>query len=177
MLYAIASQSAVYNERLAILLGFATLTMALATFASCRTFVSIIIRLGLKSLVANLGYKVFSKYHMYYWWLFGTFIVAHVMMSVFHTGLPKAGDPDAGIHWLILSFGLTTGIAGLSLFTSCRISPRLFSPKIQGVSLTNDIYRSFFKNHSFYWIVFGLLVASHIGITYAHVGVWPVPTV
>ena len=101
----VSASAAVYGERTAIVLGFATLVLALAAFASCRTFASVLTRLGAKDPARNKAYRAFNRYHLYYWWFFGVAVLAHVMMATFHTGLPKAGDPDAGIHWVILGLG------------------------------------------------------------------------
>jgi hypothetical protein len=129
MLFDISLQPAVYNERIAIILGLVTLVLALAIFASCRTFVSLLQRLGLENPSQNKFYQGFYKYHLYYWWGFGVSLLAHVMMVTLHTGLPKSGDPDAGVHWVILILGLASAVSGVVLFFSCRILPRLLAPK------------------------------------------------
>jgi hypothetical protein len=173
MLFDISSQPAVYNERIAIILGLVTLVLALAIFASCRTFVSLLQRLGLENPSQNKFYQGFYKYHLYYWWGFGVSLLAHVMMVTLHTGLPRSGDPDAGVHWVILILGLASAVSGVVLFFSCRILPRLLAPKTPRLSLSNKAYKTFFTYHTYHWWTFALFVAAHFIISYIHAGVWP----
>ena len=170
-----SAQASVYSERTAIILGFVTLALALAAFASCRTFVSLLTRLGVKNPTRSQAYRGFNRYHLYYWWFFGVAFLAHVMMATFHTGLPEAGDPDAGVHWAILILGLASGISSVAVFASCRILPRLLAPTVPKLSLTNKPYRSFFGYHSYYWLALVLLVAAHFLTVYLHTGAWPAP--
>jgi len=171
--YQVASPTSIYSERIAIIFGFITLVFALAIFFSCRTFVSLMTKLGVKNLLQWKPYKKFYQYHLYYWWLFGIAVLAHVIMGTIHTGLPKSGDPDAGIHWSILILGAVSLVSGIILFFSCRIIPRLISPTLPNINTENKTYFSIFKYHSYYWILFVLSVAVHFIITFIHTGVWP----
>ena len=173
ILHEVISQTAVSNERIAIILGFITLTLALAAFASCRTFVSLLAKFGIKTLARSKTYQKFNKYHMFYWWFFGVAVLAHVLMAILHTGLPKPGDPDAWIHWIILILGFGSALSGVALFLSCRISPRLFARTIPKLSLTNKTYAAFFKYHSYYWWIFTIFVIAHFVVVYLHAGIWP----
>jgi hypothetical protein len=173
VLFATEDQAAVNAERTAIVLGFATLAFALALFASCRTFASLLVRLGVKNPAQNRAYRALGKYHMYYWWFFGVSVLSHVIMATFHTGLPQANDPDAAAHWTVWLLGLASAFSGAALFSSCRISPRLLAPTIPTLSLTNKVYRSFFGRHAFYWLALALFVAAHFIASYLHAGLWP----
>ena len=173
LLFQIANQTAVINERIAISLGFITLALGLATFISCRSFISLLMRLGIKTPMRNAVFLSFYRYHTYYWWFFGVAALSHFMMATFHTGLPQPGDPDAGIHWLILALGMASAVSGLTLFSSCRAYPRLMSPAVPKLSFQSATYRMFFRYHSYYWWVFGLLVAAHFVASYLHAGIWP----
>ncbi len=172
-LFEIASPSAVINERIAIILGVITLVLAVSVFASCRTFLSILKFFGLKFSSENKVYRAFNKFHLWYWWLFGVSLVAHIMMAVFHTGLPQAGDPDAGTHWTILALGLSAGILTGVLFASCRFFPRLLTPKKPGSLLKNVTYNMFYRYHNYYWLLLLLVVAGHFTLSYLHAGIWP----
>lgn len=173
VLYQVSAQTAIYSERVAIVLGFVTLVLVLALFVSCRTFVSLVTRLGAKDPSRLEVYRRFNKYHMYYWWFFGVSVLSHVMMATLHTGLPQAGDPDAAIHWTILILGLFGAFSSVVLFSSCRISPRLLAPTVPKLSFANRSYRSFFGYHSYYWWAFILFVAAHFAAGYLHAGIWP----
>jgi hypothetical protein len=172
-LYAAATQPSMYGERMAIVFGVATLVCALIVFFSCRTFVSLARRLGLKGLAQNKAYMSFNKFHVFYWWEFGVIAVAHVTLALFHTGLPQAGDPDAWVHWRILIFGLVSAFSGATLFSSCRVVPRLFSRATPGLSLKNKSYASYFSSHSYIWVLFLGLAAAHFLFGYLHAGIWP----
>jgi hypothetical protein len=168
----IAGSAAIYNERVAIILGLITLLAALATFASCRTLF-FIFKFFKIAPVQNRAYQLFSRYHSYYWFIFGFALVAHLMMAIFHTGLPQAGDQDAGAHWAILILGFCGMLSAAVLFTTCKISPRLIAPVAPKLSLKNKAYRTVYQYHSYYWLTFALLIAGHFAISFLHAGIWP----
>ena len=116
VLFQISDLSAIYNERLAIILGILTLISITAVFASCRICLSWISRLRMKNHTQIKIYAFFNKYHLYYWWAFGILLVAHFMVGVLHTGLPQANDPDANVHWFILGLGFFSAVTASSLF-------------------------------------------------------------
>jgi hypothetical protein len=161
------------NERVAIILGLITLLLALASFISCRSCLSWLNRFGVKNLLNQKGYLAFYKFHSIFWWLFGVSLVSHVFMAVGHTGLPEAGDPDAFSHWIILIPGFFGALFSLSIFSSCRIFPRLVSPAKPGRTLNNPIFKIFYKYHVYYWLAFGLLILSHFLAGFSHTGLWP----
>jgi cytochrome b561 len=173
MLFASAGNSPVYEERLAIVLGILTLVSALAAFISCRTCLGWLTRLGVKDITQNRPYAWFYKWHLYYWWSFGVFVVAHLMVAVVHTGLPQAGDPDAPVHWWILGLGLFSALSGILIFFSCRIMPRLMTMLRSSNPLERPSYRSFTRGHSYYWASMGLLVLGHFLVAFNHAGIWP----
>jgi hypothetical protein len=173
ILYQIVTPASVYGERIAIMLGFINVALAFAVFFSCRTFLSLLSKLGVKNAVQRNPYKTFYKYHLYYWWFFGVSVLAHIIMGTVHTGLPQPGDPDVGIHWAILILGAASLILGITVFFSCRIIPRLFGPTIPEMNTGNRSYSFMYKYHSFYWIIFIGLVAAHFMVTFLHAGAWP----
>ncbi len=175
MSYTIPQQTpagaATYDERIAIVLGLVTLVAALATFASCRSCVAALNRVGLGRLTDGAAYRWFFRYHAVYWFAFGVALASHITMSVGHTGLPQPGDPDAGAHWLVLGAGLASVISGLSLFSSCRILPGLVFRGGRGIKFAR--YQAFFRFHAYLWLIFLAVVAGHFMAGYAHAGLWP----
>jgi hypothetical protein len=171
--FQISGQATIYNERVAVFLGFASLLLVLTIFATCRTFGSLLSQAGLASITRSHAYQTLGRYHLYYWWFFGVTVLAHLMMAVFHTGLPVAGDRDTGIHWTILAAGLASGISGTTLFLSCRVSPRLLSPALPQLTQANKLFGAFFRKHSYYWLALGVLLITHVLAAYLHVGFWP----
>jgi hypothetical protein len=164
---------ALYYERLAIILGIITLVSALFVFFSCRIFVSRLPSPGSKPSRLKKLYKSFYKYHLYYWWALGVALLAHLMLAVLHTGLPQSGDPDAGIHWAILGFGVAGSISALVLFSSCRIVPRLLAMAGTADPFQSHVFKSAYKYHTYYWAILGMVVLTHFGIALAHAGIWP----
>lgn len=166
--------TAVHNERLAIILGLITLVLGLSVFFSCRVCISWLNRVGLKNLAKSRGYSGFYQYHLYYWWAFGISVVAHFMTATVHTGLPQADDPDANIHWIILGLGFFSFLTALVIFSSCRILPRLASMLKPQSILNNNVYKVFFRYHTYYWWLLIALAAAHFAVGYNHAGLWPV---
>ena len=169
----LAATPTIINERIAIMLGVATAVLALAVFISCRIFLSLMKFFGWKNPGENRVYRAFNRHHLLYWWLFGVVLLAHVMMAVFHTGLPKAGDPGAWVHWVILILGFFSALAAMSLFVSCRFSPRLFTAGRPKSFFENVTYKLLYRFHNYYWLLLLGLVAAHFTIGFLHAGIWP----
>jgi len=165
--------AAIYDERVAVVLGFLTLFSLLAVFLSCRSFLAVMNRMGLEGVTNSKAYRRFYQYHAYYWWIFGALILSHFMMAVLHTGLPKAGDPDSPIHWAILLLGLGAALGAGALFVSCRIMPRLITLATSKNPMTSVAFKGFFKLHAYYWWIILLLVVAHFAASYLHTGFWP----
>ena len=137
------SGAGLYGERLTVALGYITLAFTVATFATCRSCLSLLSHLGLKSPMEMRWYRPFYKYHGYYWSVFLFTLVLHLMTAMMHTAIPKAGDPDAQIHWIILSFGLSTLVfTGITL-SSCRSFIGLLNLFMEKGPLTNQAFQLF----------------------------------
>jgi cytochrome b561 len=164
----------VYYEQIAVSLGFATLLAALATFFSCRTFITLASRLTRTSLLENKAFQSFYKYHGYYWWLFLTILVVHAMSASIHTELlPKADDPDALAHWIIIGFAFGTLVALSVQFASCRSCASLIDFFSQQSPLKSRVYKVFYKFHAYYWWIFLAAVAGHVIAASVHTHIWP----
>ena len=145
VLLEVSSGPGLYGERLAVILGFITLAFAVATFASCRSCIGFITRIGIKNPMEYAWYRAFNRYHGYYWSFFLLALTLHVLSSVMHTAIPKGGAADAGVHWLILSFGLgSLALVGITLL-SCRSWVALVGMFSDGNLLANRVYKPFFK--------------------------------
>ena len=170
---ALTDAAAIYNERVAIVLGFLTLLALLAVFFSCRSFLSALSYVRLGNPMNGKAYRKFYQYHAYYWWAFGVLLLAHFTMALLHTGLPKAGDRDAALHWAILALGLGAALAAGLLLVSCRIMPRLITAATSQKPMISAVFRGFFKLHNYYWWLILLLVGAHFTLSYLHAGIWP----
>lgn len=163
----------VYNQRLAIVLGIFTLIMALAVFLSCRSGITLLNKIGLKNMASSRGYQTFLKYHTYYWWTFWLIFVIHLLAAIMHIGFKNSGDPDAYLHIYSLIFGSAGIITLIVVDLSCRGIigvVRLFSErKWNEFRFLGRLYRY----HSYFWLIFGLLVTVHLSIGLIHSGWWP----
>ncbi len=172
-LFQASDVTSIYNERLAIVFGFITLALGLSVFLSCRVCISWLSHLGLQNPTKIRGYSSFYKYHLYYWWAFGVMLIAHIMVSILHTGFPQTSDPDASIHWIILGLGLGSFVTALGVFSSCRVLPKLMAMVTPKNPFSNTLYKPFFKYHSYYWLIMTLLVLAHFTVSGNHTGIWP----
>ena len=169
----ISGDIGIYSERLTVALGFLTLAFAAATFASCRSCLAFLERLGIKGLTEKRWYRPFYKYHGYYWWAFFVVLALHFLTALMHTGIPSADDPDARIHWVVLAFGLgSLGMVGTAL-SSCRSFTGLVNIFTGKSLLGNGRYLSFYRYHSYYWLVLVMAIAGHFVTAVLHVGFWP----
>ncbi len=162
-----------FDQRLAVVLGFITLGSAIATFLSCRSCLSFLGKLGVKHVMENKTYKKFYQFHGYYWSAFLLALSAHLIAAFIHTGLPARGDPDAGMHWIILSFGFSAFIFTGTVLTSCRSMVSFIKNIFTRNPLNNGGFGSFYHFHSLYWWALIALVAGHFTAAYLHIGFWP----
>ena len=170
----IASGLGLYYERIAVLLGFVTLVACLAAFTSCRSFAALVSRYAHTSLLENRVYQSFYKYHGYYWWSFLIMLILHMMSSAIHTALlPRAGDPDALEHWLILGFALGTLVALFVQVTSCRSFAGLIEFFSQRSPQRFRAYKGFYQCHAYYWWIVFVAVGGHVIASAIHTHVWP----
>jgi hypothetical protein len=82
----------IYDERIAIILGFLTLLTLLGVFFS----------------IPGKAYSKFPQYHSFFRFSFLALLLVHLVTAILHTGLPQFGDSDAPVHLSILLLGLTS---------------------------------------------------------------------
>jgi hypothetical protein len=173
-LYQPANPVAVYNERLAIILGIVTLVLAIATLASCRSCLLWLNRFGFSGFVKSRPYQNFYKIHTYVWWAFSFFIAMHLMVGGMHaTYSVVPGDSDAYVHWQIIFSGLGGFVLILIVLSSCRAFAHTLDFLMNRPSLKNSAYLLFYRYHSYYWWIFFLVVIGHFILGYLHAGIWP----
>jgi hypothetical protein len=166
------SAAGLYNERLAIVLGFITLLLALAVLASCRV-VPIVMNILHKDPMQSHFYQTFYKWHAYLWWVFGTMLLLHLSTAFIHTGFPVPGDPDAPIHWVILGAALGSLLFFFIVLASCRSIVTFINVLAGKNPLQNRFFKWFYARHGLYWWLFALIFLVHISAAGIHTGVWP----
>lgn len=161
----------IYDERIAIILGWITLALALAIFFSCRIFLGFMNRRGWQTISQSRPYQKFNSFHAIYWWAFSIILFVHLLTAFGHVGIPQIADSDSPIHWTILLTGLVGSfIVGLIYF-SCRSVNSFLSFFTSKGPL--QLYPSFFKSHSPMWLMFSVVIAVHIAVAFHHAGIWP----
>jgi hypothetical protein len=166
------SPGALYNERLAIVLGFVTLAAAVGVMASCRLVPFVLCALH-KDPSQSRFYQRLSRWHAYFWWIFIMVAVLHIFTAFFHTGFPKSGDSDAGVHWVILGLAFTSLVFFPLVLSTCRIVIPFWNV-IGGKSpLGNRFYKWFYTRHGLWWWPWALAFLGHVAVAYAHTGIWP----
>jgi hypothetical protein len=170
---AVSGYIGIYNERLAIVLGFITLLFALATFVSCRSCVTLMGRLGWKNPTGSRIYRNFYRFHSYFWWGFLYALAFHLLSGLSHTGLPSAADPDSYLHVPIIWLGIGGLVVSMVIYFSCRAIVGILNLFRNRTVLTIKRYLFFYNYHAFYWIIFFLLIGAHFIVSYIHAGVWP----
>ena len=161
----------VYDERIAIILGYITLALALAIFFSCRIFTGFMKKRGWVKIVDHPLYSKFNTYHGTYWWFFIIVLTTHLLTAFAHVGIPQSGDPDSPIHWGILATGLLGSFVIWGIYFSCRSVSTFWSYFTDKGPA--QLYPSFFKRHNAVWLLFGIIIAIHLVLALYHVGVWP----
>jgi hypothetical protein len=168
----ISGDLGLYGERLAVVLGFATLTLFLSMGLTCRTFSSLATRFGVGRIIRSKPYQAMFKLHSFFWYGVAILLFLHMITGIMHTEIPRSGDPSAPLHWAILIFavGLLVSI-GLT-FSNCRSFAAILRI-FRGDKVFAGAYRPFFGFHSYFWILLLLALAGHLAASYVHIGFWP----
>jgi hypothetical protein len=146
-----------------------TLASALAVFASCRTFVSLIQRLGLKDPKSNRAYKAFYDLHAFYWEGFLLLLSTHLIAALAHTVIFDKSDLNSYQHVRILMLGLGAAVAGGVIFASCRIP----FGSLRNTFKNPKGYLVFYGFHGWFWLIVFAVIGAHFFFAHAHVGFWP----
>jgi hypothetical protein len=162
----------VYNERLAIVLGFITLIFVLATLLSCRSFISFLKLFKIINPLENRAFNSFYKYHSFYWYGFILSVILHLLVGIMHVRVSDPTDPDAYLHLYILIAGAVAFLVTIFIFLSCR-SFAVFLNIVEGKSpFSGKWFSSLFRKHEYYWIFLILAVVVHFAFIYLHTGIW-----
>jgi hypothetical protein len=161
-----------YGERLTVALGFVTLALFVGMGLTCRSFVSLSNKVGLGWLTGSKLYRATSRYHSFFWYGFFVVLFLHMLTGFMHTEIPQAGDPDAGIHLLILIFaGVVFFSVGLT-FSNCRTCAGILGV-FRGEGLFKGAYGRLYRFHPYFWILLLIGLIGHLTVSYIHVGFWP----
>jgi hypothetical protein len=99
--------------------------------------------------------------------------ISNSAISLKTTAIPTAGDPDAAIHWIILSFAFGSFLTVGAVLFSCRSLVNTINLFTGKNLVSNKIYLPFYKYHSFYWMILITAIIGHFIAAYLHIGLWP----
>jgi hypothetical protein len=163
-----------YGEQLTVILGFITLILALAVIFSCRSCLAWSKRLGWKDILQNKVYHAFFTYHSYYWWGFWFIFSFHLLMGLMHIFMfPSVPDPDSYYHWYSLGFGLSAILIIGGILASCRVIVVPLTTLLNKNPFKLAVFAPFYKYHSYYWLIFIIVIALHYTFGFLHSGLWP----
>jgi hypothetical protein len=161
-------------ERITVLLGFLTLTSALAVVASCRTIPALFKKIAKKDLLTNEGYQSFYFLHGFFWQAFFLLLAVHLVLGLTHLSMLTMGAEEIRTHLTILGFGALTALSYGGMLASCRITHDFFTKSFEPKSLKDRVYRVFYGLHDYYWLIVLTLVVTHFIFAHADAGWWPV---
>jgi hypothetical protein len=162
---------AVYNERLAIILGFISLLFVLEVFFTCRSCTAFLSRIGLKKITSNKIFLSLFKYHSFFWWGLIFSLVLHLSVAVMHLNYNDPFDPDAYWHPYIFASGLGALSLTLIIYFSCRSFAGILL-LFKGKRHLSKNYGGFYHLHSYLWILIFAIVIIHFTLGYLHTGIW-----
>lgn len=168
----ISGDLGLYGERLAVVLGFATLMLFIGIGITCRSFSSLAARFKIGMLTTTRAYQQLFRLHAAFWYGFGLMLFLHLITGFMHTEFPHPGDPDAPIHTVILVFAGSVLISVSLTFSNCRTFAA-FLKVFRGEDLFSGAYKLFYRFHSYFWILLLLALIGHLIASYIHVGFWP----
>jgi hypothetical protein len=143
--------------------AFFSAVFAILTILSCRSCLSFLKFLHFDPMKYT-PYKIFYKYHSYYWILFGAALLIHLVSGNLSLAARFGSILFSSRQLIIPGLGLGILITTIAILFSCRIYPQLLvsSGAKNHSPLTNPLYKSFFKLHTYLWWIFGIFVIGHV---------------
>jgi hypothetical protein len=152
----------VYTHWLILSLGIGVLVFGVAIFTSCRSFANISGLNNSRNTLIRRIYRAHSRFHSYYWAIFGFALILHMMVASVHLGLPATGEPYVFEQRVSFYTAIGNIVSMMVMFSSCRSFISAFSFFTSGNPFNNNVYKHFFKSHSYFWIPLAISIAGHI---------------
>jgi hypothetical protein len=159
----------IYIHWLILSLGIGILISGISVLISCRSFASFFHLLENKSSMKTRIYSAYYKFHSYYWWVLGLFLVVHIMVTMYHIGIPLPGKPYFLAQQVSFYTAITNLVFTLVVFTSCKSFLAIVIFFSSRTPLSNSIFTRFYKFHSIFWWLLSVSFTTHIvaGIIHA----------
>ncbi len=144
-------------------LGGMSALLAALTFMSCRSCVGLLRRIRLDTNTLP-GFGAFYKLHSFLWVAFGLFLATHLTIasSLAISGTSLEGNPS--LRYVVLWLGVGIFLISLSLFLSCRLSPRILKAITGKSPMSSKWFGVYFKTHSYQWVVLIALILLHLSL-------------
>jgi hypothetical protein len=152
----------IYIHWLILLLGIIILLSIIAIFTTCRSFASYFNLLNAKGNTSNRFYRKYYRYHSIYWTILLYALILHLMVTTIHVRLPVAGEPFYSAHQIVFYSSIINLVLVLAVFFSCRSMIGMFNFFKSRSLLNNNIYKKFYKFHSFLWLLLAMSIGFHI---------------
>jgi hypothetical protein len=152
----------VYIHWLILSFGIGLIISGAAVLGSCRNIAGFFHLIKTDNSWWSRFYRGFYKYHFVYWWAFTFLLVLHLLVTIEHLGLPKAGEPYYAVQVVSLVTSITNFGLVLALQTSCRSAVNFINVFSTKNIIHNSGYLRFYKLHSILWWVLGFSVIYHM---------------
>jgi cytochrome b561 len=159
----------IYIHWLILLLGIGILISGISVITTSRSFAGFFHLLKDNGSLKTRIYSAYFRFHSYYWYAFGMFLVLHLLVTIYHLGLPSPDKP----YYLAQQISFYTAITNLVLsgivFTSCKSFPSFVMFFTSRNPLSGRVFARFYKFHSIFWWLFAVSLITHIvaGIIHA----------
>jgi hypothetical protein len=158
----------IYVHWLILALGIGILVTGIAVITTCRSVAGFFHLINDKDSLGARAYRVYFRFHSYYWVAFGTFFISHLMVTVVHVGLPSAGEPYSLAHQLVFYTAITNFLLTLIVFTSCKSFLNLVGIFSSRNLLSANGFKKFYRFHSIFWWLLCVSFIVHISAGIVH---------
>jgi hypothetical protein len=152
----------IYIHWLILILGIGILLSGIAVMTSCRSFAGLFHLLDIKGVHGTGFYRVYFRYHSYYWVAFWFLLVLHLMVTITHLGLPFSAEPYFRAHQVVFFTSIVNLLLILIVFSSCKTFVAVINFFTPASPFSNGFFKRFYSYHFLFWWLLGLSVTGHI---------------
>jgi hypothetical protein len=158
----------IYVHWLILALGIGILVFGIAVITTCRSVASFFHLLQDNNTLGAKIYRIYFRFHSYYWVAFAMVLIFHLMVTIVHVGLPSASEPFYLAHQLVFYTAITNFLFTMVVFTSCKSFLSLVNIFSSKNPLSAGGFKRFYRFHSVFWWLFGISFTIHIAAGIVH---------
>lgn len=152
----------IYIHWLILSLGISVLVSGVAVLTSCRSVAGYFYLLKVNTSGGTRFYRSFYKYHSIYWVIFWYALALHLLVAAIHVGLPSVVRPYFFAHQAVFFTALGNLAFMLAVLSSCRSFASILNFFTSGSPLTNNVYKRFYRFHSYFWWLLAVSLGGHV---------------